>query len=88
MPSNLKYKYPQDHVVQQILKNKNTEVVEEIRQSTVSKNNYYKYAAVATEEVTASIEEQSTTIDEMFSSINQLREMANDLQNSIKFFKI
>ncbi len=45
-------------------------------------------SSAATEEVAASIQEQSSTIDEMSSAIRQLREMANDLQNSIKFFKI
>lgn len=48
MADNLKYKYPEDHVVQKIIKNKDTKVVEEIRQSAVSKDNYYKYGAVAT----------------------------------------
>lgn len=48
MPGNLKYKYPEDHVIQKIIKDKNTEVIEEIRESTNLKDNYYKYGAVAT----------------------------------------
>ena len=49
MTENIKYKYPQDNVVQKILKDKNTQVMEKIRQSTKSKDNFYKYGAVATE---------------------------------------
>ncbi|MGH4125379.1 MAG: methyl-accepting chemotaxis protein [Clostridium sp.] len=49
MADNLKYKYPQDNVVQKILKKENTEVMEKIRQSTKSKENFYKYGAVAME---------------------------------------
>ena len=49
MAGNLKYKYPEDHAVQKIIKDKNTQVVEEIRQSGNLKDNYYKYGAVATE---------------------------------------
>lgn len=48
MSGNLKYKYPQDHAVQKIIKDKKTEVIEEIRQSGNLKDNYYKYGAVAT----------------------------------------
>jgi methyl-accepting chemotaxis protein len=48
MSGNLKYKYPEDHAVQKIIKDKKPEVVEEIRQSGNLKDNYYKYGAVAT----------------------------------------
>ncbi|WP_413228418.1 methyl-accepting chemotaxis protein [Clostridium sp. CS001] len=48
MSGNLKYKYPEDHAVQKIIKDKKTEVIEEIRQSGNLKDNYYKYGAVAT----------------------------------------
>ena len=47
MAANLKYVYPQDSAVQNILKNKDAEVVESIRQSGNSKDNFYKYGAVA-----------------------------------------
>lgn len=47
MAANLKYIYPQDSVVQKILKDKNAQVVEGIRQSGNSKENFYKYGAVA-----------------------------------------
>jgi methyl-accepting chemotaxis protein len=49
MADNLKYKYPEDHSVQKIIKDKDTQVMEAIRQSTVTKDNFYKYGAVATE---------------------------------------
>lgn len=48
MAANLKYKYPEDHSVQGILKDKKTEMIEEIRQSTNLKDNFYKYGAVST----------------------------------------
>jgi methyl-accepting chemotaxis protein len=48
MADNLNYKYPEDHVVQKIIKDKDSQVIEEIRQSTNLKDNYYKYGAVAT----------------------------------------
>jgi len=47
MEGNLKYKYPEDHAVQKIIKDKKTEVIEEIRQSGNLKDNFYKYGAVA-----------------------------------------
>ena len=46
MAGNLKYKYPEDHSVQKILKDKTTEVVESIRPSGNSKDTFYKYGAV------------------------------------------
>ncbi len=49
MSDNLNYMYPEDHAVQKILKDKDTEVIEEIRQSSNSNENFYKYGAVATE---------------------------------------
>jgi methyl-accepting chemotaxis protein len=48
MEGNLNYKYPEEHAVQTILKDKKTDIVEEIRQSTNSKDNFYKYGAVVT----------------------------------------
>lgn len=48
MAENINYKYPEDHVVQKIIKDKDSQVIEEIRQSTNLKDNYYKYGAVAT----------------------------------------
>ena len=48
MAGNLKYKYPEDHAVQKIIKDKKTEVIEEIRESSNLKDNYYKYGAIAT----------------------------------------
>ena len=48
MAGNVNYKYPEDHVVQKIIKDKDSQVIEEIRQSTNLKDNYYKYGAVAT----------------------------------------
>ena len=47
MADNLKYVYPQDSAVQNILKDKDAEVVEKIRQSGNLKDNFYKYGAVA-----------------------------------------
>jgi methyl-accepting chemotaxis protein len=47
LAGNLKYKYPENHAVQKIIKDKNTEVIEEIRQSENLKDNFYKYGAVA-----------------------------------------
>lgn len=49
MADNLKYKYPQDHALQTIIQHKNTELIEKIRLSGNSKDNFYKYGAVATE---------------------------------------
>ena len=47
MAANLKYVYPQDSAVQKIIKDKTIEVVESIRPSGNSKDNFYKYGAVA-----------------------------------------
>jgi methyl-accepting chemotaxis protein len=48
MAGNMKYKYPEDHVVQKIIKDKDSQVIEGIRQSSNLKDNFYKYGAVAT----------------------------------------
>ena len=48
MAGNLKYKYPEDHAVQKIVKDKKIEVIEKIRESTILKDSFYKYGAVAT----------------------------------------
>jgi len=64
------------------------EIIENLSLSSENITRVSEESAAATEEVAASIQEQTTTIDEMSFSIKQLREMAKDLQNSIKIFKL
>jgi len=64
------------------------EIIENLAMSSENITRVSEESAAATEEVAASIQEQTTTIDEMSLSIKQLREMANDLENSIKIFKV
>ncbi|MCB2289077.1 methyl-accepting chemotaxis protein [Clostridium sp. CS001] len=64
------------------------EITESLAISSENITKVSEESAAATEEVAASIQEQSSTIDEMSSSIRRLKEMAVDLQNSIKIFKI
>lgn len=47
LPENLKYKYPDDHAAQSILKHEKDKIVEEIRESSVRKGEFFKYGAVA-----------------------------------------
>lgn len=47
LPENLKYKYPDDHEAQSILKHEKDKIVEEIRESSVRKGEFFKYGAVA-----------------------------------------
>ncbi|MBU3190994.1 methyl-accepting chemotaxis protein [Clostridium bowmanii] len=64
------------------------EIIENLAMNSENITRVSEESAAATEEVAASIEEQSTTIDEMSISIRQLREMAKDLEDSIKIFKV
>ena len=64
------------------------EIIENLSISSENITRVSEESAAATEEVAASIQEQTTTIDEMSISIKQLREMAKDLENSIKIFKV
>ncbi|MCY6371620.1 methyl-accepting chemotaxis protein [Clostridium ganghwense] len=47
LSENINYKYPNKHMVQSILKNKESKIVEDIRESSVKKGEFYKYGAVA-----------------------------------------
>ncbi|MGH4140150.1 methyl-accepting chemotaxis protein [Clostridium sp.] len=64
------------------------EIIENLAMNSENITRLSEESAAATEQVAASIQEQSTTIDEMSISIRQLREMAKDLENSIKIFKV
>jgi len=64
------------------------EIIENLSMSSENITKVSEESAAATEEVAASIQEQTTTIDKMSISIKQLREMAKDLETSIKIFKI
>jgi len=64
------------------------EIIENLSLSSENITKVSEESAAATEEVAASIQEQTTTIDEMSVSIKRLREMAKDLENSIKIFKL
>lgn len=47
LPENLKYKYPANHAAQSILKHEKDKIVEEIRESSVRKGEFFKYGAIA-----------------------------------------
>lgn len=47
LPENLTYKYADDHAAQSILKHEKDKLVEEIRESSVRKGEFFKYGAVA-----------------------------------------